>query len=118
MAAPATVAWNRDLVQGLAIITLTFTADGDYSFSVPRPAAMSFHAQGGGGNNFGSGTASLQASNDNTNFFALPTTAVSTGSNAIKSVSVNDLGFAYYNVHLTGSTSPTLTVIIAAQQRR
>lgn len=84
--------------------------DFDYIFTAPKGLrAMSLHGQG---SSFGSGTLSLQGSNDGTNFAELPV-AVALTANGIKSVAVADLGYAYYRIHLTGSTNPTLTAIVA-----
>lgn len=87
-------------------VTITFTADGDSQFQVNKAIrAMTFQGDG----NDGAGTVSLQGSNDGTNFYALPT-AISLTAAGVASVVQADLGYLYYNVHLTGSTGPTLRV--------
>lgn len=89
-------------------IKVNFTADGDINFQPEHPMrAMTIQGDG----NDGGGTVSLQGSNDGTNFFALPT-AVSLSAAGLASVVQADLGYLYYNVHLTGSTGPTLQVDI------
>ena len=106
----ATILHESSQAQETVTVTATTATDNDtYDFKPAHPMrAMSFHAQG---SSFGAGTASLQGSNDGTNFFALPTAATTTA-NAIKSVSQADLGYKWYRIELTGATDPTLTIIV------
>lgn len=104
MAAPATVK-IKVLHRGVIQLTITATADFDYKFDAPHGlSGMSLQSDG----NDGSGTLSLQGSNDGVTFaeFATPISLTAAG---IKSMAVADLGYAFYNVHLTGSTGPTLS---------
>lgn len=55
---------------------------------------------------FGGATVAIQASNDGTNFVALPT-AVSTISTALKSVPSDGLGFKHYKLVLSGGNAST-----------
>ena len=119
MAAPATKEWlgklpsaidtnQSPLPLGLAVIKLTCTANFDFDFCPEHPLwAMAI----GGDGNDGAGTLTLQASVDGTNFYALPT-SVSLTAAGIASVARNDLGYPYYRLTLTGSTTPTLVSYI------
>jgi hypothetical protein len=120
MAAPATVVWLShlpaaidanlsSLPDGLYIVKLTATADFDYAFAPEHP--MWAMVLGGDGSD-GGGTLSLQGGVDGTNFYALPQSTSLTAA-GVATVARNDLGFPYYNVHLTGSTNPTLTCYVA-----
>jgi hypothetical protein len=95
-------------------VTATTTTDDDvYNFRPEYPIrAMTILAIGGGGNNFGSGTVELKASNDGVTFFSLPTVKTIT-SDGIKSVAVSDCGFLWYQISLSGSTDPTLTIVVS-----
>lgn len=89
-------------------VKVNFTADGDYQFQPEHPMrALSLQGDG----NDGGGTVSLQGSNDGTNFFALPT-AVSLTAAGVATVAQADLGYLWYGVHLTGSTTPTLACVV------
>ena len=130
MAAPATFLWDHS-VKGLAILTLTFTADGDYPFQIPNIDGMTIEANGTGGNNFGSGTVTLAASNfgiASSSFRTLALyiiagtaedtlSAAGLASGGSQAVSFKDLSWGWYNVHLTGSTSPSLKVVIVCRLR-
>lgn len=120
MAAPATVQWLQGLPAalaatgsalpaGLTVIKITATADFDYAF-VPEHSVWAISL--GSDGNDGGGTLSLQGGVDGTNFYALPT-AVSLTAAGIASAARNDLGYPYYNLHLAGSTNPTLTCYVA-----
>lgn len=114
MADPATsiVSPSAEQAPSLPLVKVTTTAavdDFDYIFRAPNGIrAMSLQGDG----TFGSGTLSLQGSNDGATFAELPT-AVSLTVNGIKSVAVADLGYAYYRIHFAGSTNPTVTAIVA-----
>jgi len=89
-------------------VKVTASADATYKFQLLRPArGMSIHAQG---SSFGAGTVELKGSNDGTNFFSLPT-AKTLAANGIASVAVIDV-FLYYQIVLSGSTSPSLTISV------
>ena len=109
MADPATSVIDPLAIVGRpAVIKVTATADFNYTINSPgRILALSLHGQG----TFGGGTLSLRGSNDGTNFFALPT-AVSMTASGIASVAPADLGYRFYDIQLTGSTTPSITAIV------
>lgn len=109
----ATILHTQDLHSETIKVTATADTDNDsYDFQLRgTPIAMSLHAQGA---DFGSGTAAIQASNDGTNFAALPT-AVSLTANGIKSVALADLGYSWYRIDLSGATNPTVTISVHAK---
>ena len=94
-------------VQAVETVTVTFTTATHYDFRPEHPIrAMTL--QGDGNDN--GGTLSLQGSNDNSNFFALPT-AVSLTAAGIASVAQADLGYEFYRVNLSNITGTSVAVV-------
>ncbi len=100
-------------LMGMELVTITLDQDDDYSFTLIRPTAICLEGQG----DFGGGTLSLQAGNDGRHFFEF-SSPLSLTSDGVESVTPDNLGFVYYNIHLTGSTNPSLTVKVSAFTRR
>ena len=91
-------------------IKVTATANATLNFQPGHPIkSMTLMALGGGGNNFGGGTVELKCSNDGVTFFSLPT-AKTLAADGVASVALIDQGFMFYQISLTNSTSPTLTI--------
>lgn len=94
----------------LELVKVTASANATYNFQPEHPIrAMSLQAIGGGGNNFGGGTVELKGSNDGVTFYSLPT-SVTLSADGIKSVTIPNSGLLFYQIALTGSTSPTLSI--------
>jgi hypothetical protein len=102
MAAPAitsdTYRGNRTRV---VVIGQSGANDGNIDIELNKPlAAMGVQLVG----TVAAGTVALQASNDNSNFVAVPT-AVSFSAAGIKSVAIADLGYRYYRIAFASMNS-------------
>lgn len=97
--------------QSVETVTVTATVDTDndtYDFAPEHPMrAMTIQTIG----DDGGGTTNLLCGNDGTNFVALPTAKSMTAAGVLSVVQA-DLGFKWYRIELTGSTNPTLTIIV------
>lgn len=103
----ATTVSQTKIHPGVHKLSAVLTAQDDtVNFQMPRCAAMSIQAEG-----VSAGDIDLKASNDGTNFYALPT-AITFAADGIASVALADLGYLHYQILLkTASESVTVTVI-------
>lgn len=107
---------NQDRPErGIVVVSATLSAQNDtVAFQVPRVTAMSLQVTG----TFNGSTLALEASNDGTNYAALPT-AVSLTAAGIKSVALADLGYLHYRLSLTvASPTGALTATIIGMEPR
>lgn len=98
--------------RGMNVVAVTLSAANDaVTFQMPRLSAMSIQVEG-----ITTAAVALQASNDNSNFYALPT-AVSLAADGIKSVAVADLGYRYYKILMTGASEAATVTVVGMEPR-
>ena len=98
--------------RGVTRIVATMTAQNDVlNFTMQRVSAMSIQAEG-----VSAGDVELNASNDGTNYYALPT-AITFAADGIKSIALADLGYLNYQIKLVTASEAVVVTVVGMAQR-